>query len=132
MRSRGFFSLLILAAAVAAGVPAFAQEAAVISASAPDAGLKAGGIVARARVVSVDRDSRLVVLEAEDGERFDIVAGPEVRNLDQVKKGDPICVVEAMKLFNTIELSSDCTVVKFLVQHGDAVTKGQPLVGIET
>jgi len=50
---------------------------------------------------------------------------------DKVKKGDPIFIVEAMKLFNQIKAPADCKIVKFLVEHGEAVTKGQPLVIIE-
>ncbi len=50
---------------------------------------------------------------------------------DKVKKGQPVCIVEAMKLFNQIKAPSNCKVVKFLAEHGDAVVKGQPLVVIE-
>ncbi len=50
---------------------------------------------------------------------------------DDVKTGDPVCIVEAMKLFNQIKAPTDCKVKKFLVSHGDAVKKGQPLVTIE-
>lgn len=48
-----------------------------------------------------------------------------------VKKGDTICIVEAMKLFNQIKAPSDCRVVGLLAKHGDTVSKGQPLVAIE-
>ena len=47
---------------------------------------------------------------------------------DEISEGDVICIVEAMKLFNEIKVPSSCTVVKFLVNHGDAVEKGQPLM----
>jgi len=50
---------------------------------------------------------------------------------DSVQAGDPVCIVEAMKLFNHIEAPSDCRIVRFLVEHGAAVTKNQPLVLIE-
>lgn len=50
---------------------------------------------------------------------------------DAVKKGEAICIVEAMKLFNQIKAPSNCKIVKFLVNHGDAVVKGQPLAVIE-
>ncbi len=48
-----------------------------------------------------------------------------------VKKGEPVCIVEAMKLFNQIKAPEDCKVVKFLVAHGETVKKGQPLLVIE-
>ena len=50
---------------------------------------------------------------------------------DEVKTGDPVCIVEAMKLFNQIKAPTDCTLKKFLVSHGDPVKKGQPMVTIE-
>jgi oxaloacetate decarboxylase alpha subunit len=50
---------------------------------------------------------------------------------DTVDAGAPVCIVEAMKLFNQIKAPCKCKVVKFLAKHGDTVTKGQPLVAIE-
>ncbi len=62
-------------------------------------------------------------------------AGPGKPNFSEegsaVKKGEPVCIVEAMKLFNQIKAPEDCKVVKFLVAHGAAVQKGQPLLVIE-
>ena len=49
----------------------------------------------------------------------------------EVKKGEPVCIVEAMKLFNQIKAPVNCKIVRFLAEHGDAVKKGQPLVAIE-
>jgi len=50
---------------------------------------------------------------------------------DDVKTGDPVCIVEAMKLFNQIKAPTDCKIKTFLCKHGDPVKKGQPLVSIE-
>jgi oxaloacetate decarboxylase alpha subunit len=47
---------------------------------------------------------------------------------DKVKKGAAVCAVEAMKLVNKIEAPENCTIVKFLVEHGAQVEKGQPIV----
>jgi oxaloacetate decarboxylase alpha subunit len=62
-------------------------------------------------------------------------SGPGEPNLseegDTVKKGGAVCIVEAMKLFNQIKAPGNCKIVKFLVEHGAAVEKGQPLVVIE-
>ena len=54
-----------------------------------------------------------------------------VREGDTVKTGDTVCIVEAMKLFNQIKAPFDCQIVKFLVQHGQAVEKNQALVSIK-
>lgn len=51
---------------------------------------------------------------------------------DSVKAGEPVCILEAMKLFNPIEAPSDCKIIEFLVEHGQAVEKDQPLIAIET
>ena len=57
--------------------------------------------------------------------------GPGKPNLSEegatVASGGAVCIVEAMKLFNEIKAPKKCTIVKFLVEHGATVTKGQPL-----
>ncbi len=47
---------------------------------------------ATATVKAIDQKTRRVRLEAEDGEVFDFVAGPQVKNLAQVKAGDKVVV----------------------------------------
>lgn len=44
-----------------------------------------------------------------------------------IKAGDPVCIVEAMKLFNEIESEHTGTVEKVLVQDGQPVELDQPL-----
>ena len=46
----------------------------------------------------------------------------------QVKKGDTVCIIEAMKLFNEIESEWDGSIVKILVKNQDTVEFGQPLM----
>lgn len=62
-------------------------------------------------------------------------AGPGKPNLanegDALKAGDALCIVEAMKLFNQIKADKPLKVVTFLVEHGSAVTKGQPLAVVQ-
>ena len=66
---------------------------------------------------------------------FYLTTGPGKPQLSEVgqevKAGEPVCIVEAMKLFNQIKAPANCKIVKFLVEHGAAVKKGQPLVVIE-
>ena len=50
---------------------------------------------------------------------------------EQVSQGTVLCIVEAMKLFNEINAPAKCKIVKFLVKDGQAVEKGQPLIGID-
>ena len=45
----------------------------------------------------------------------------------EIKKGDTMCVIEAMKLFNEIESEMDCKVIKILVDDETPVEFDQPL-----
>ena len=49
----------------------------------------------------------------------------------QVKEGETICIIEAMKILNEIEADKTGTVTKILVENGQAVEYGQPLFIIE-
>lgn len=46
---------------------------------------------------------------------------------DKVEKGTPVCIVEAMKLFNEIESEISGTIVKVLVENASPVEYDQPL-----
>lgn len=48
-----------------------------------------------------------------------------------IKSGDPICIIEAMKIMNEIEADASGTVTQILVENGQAVEFGQPLLVIE-
>ncbi|MEX5214850.1 MAG: acetyl-CoA carboxylase biotin carboxyl carrier protein [Nitrospiraceae bacterium] len=58
-------------------------------------------------------------------------ADPYVEEGDTVKKGQVLCIVEAMKLMNEIESEVDGRVVKILVESAKPVEYGQPLFLIE-
>jgi acetyl-CoA carboxylase biotin carboxyl carrier protein len=47
---------------------------------------------------------------------------------DAVQPGDPLCIIEAMKLMNEIEADQAGIVKAILVENGQAVEYGQPLV----
>ncbi|VCU69507.1 Biotin carboxyl carrier protein of acetyl-CoA carboxylase [Pigmentiphaga humi] len=44
-----------------------------------------------------------------------------------VKEGDPLCIIEAMKLLNEIEADKAGTIKEILVENGQPVEFGQPL-----
>ena len=50
---------------------------------------------------------------------------------DAIKEGDPICIIEAMKIMNEIEADKSGTVTRILCENGQAVEFGQPLLIIE-
>ena len=57
-------------------------------------------------------------------------ARPFVEVGDQVKKGDTLCIIEAMKLMNEIPAELDGTVAEICVGNGQVVEFNQPLFRI--
>ena len=58
-------------------------------------------------------------------------APPFVREGEKVKAGDPICLIEAMKVFNEVKANHDCIIKKVLVDNGQPVKPGDLLFAIE-
>ncbi len=44
-----------------------------------------------------------------------------------VKEGEPLCIIEAMKLLNEIEADKSGVITEILVENGEPVEYGQPL-----
>lgn len=57
-------------------------------------------------------------------------ANPYVEVGKRVKKGDVLCIIEAMKLMNEIESEYDGEIVEICVKDGEAVEYGKPLFKI--
>ena len=58
-------------------------------------------------------------------------AEPFVEVGQQIKKGDVLCIIEAMKLMNEIEAEHAGKVVEILVEDGKPVEFDQPLIVLE-
>jgi acetyl-CoA carboxylase biotin carboxyl carrier protein len=58
-------------------------------------------------------------------------SGPFVEVGTRVKKGQTLCIIEAMKLMNEIESEIDGMVVRALVDNGNPVEYGEPLFLLE-
>ncbi len=104
-----------LAAPVAAAAPAPAV-AAPVSAAPPE--VTAGHTVKSPMVGTFYRAS-------SPGAKSFVEIG------SQVKEGDTICIIEAMKILNEIEADKSGTVTQILCENGQAVEYGQPLLMIE-
>lgn len=65
---------------------------------------------------------------------FYAASGPDVDNFvsvgSKVKKGDVLCIIEAMKLMNEIEADVNGEIAEILVQNEEGVEYGQPLFRI--
>lgn len=58
-------------------------------------------------------------------------ADPFVKVGDTVKKGQVVCIIEAMKLLNEVEADMDGTIKEVCVENGQPVEFGQSLFIIE-
>ncbi len=58
-------------------------------------------------------------------------ANPFVKVGDKVKKGDVLCIIEAMKLMNEIESEYDGEIVEVCVKNEEMVEFGKPLFKIK-
>lgn len=56
---------------------------------------------------------------------------PFVNAGDKVKPGDPLCIIEAMKLMNEIESEVSGTIVEVLVENGQPVEYNQVLFRVK-
>ncbi len=50
---------------------------------------------------------------------------------DTIKEGQPVCIIEAMKIMTEIEADKTGTITQILCENGQAVEFGQPLFIIE-
>ncbi len=58
-------------------------------------------------------------------------AEPYVKVGQSVKKGDTVCIIEAMKLMNEIQAEEDGVITEVLVKNGEIVEYGKPMFVIQ-
>jgi acetyl-CoA carboxylase biotin carboxyl carrier protein len=106
------------AAALAAAPPASAAATAAAAAAAEAAAEPAGQVIKSPMVGTFYRS-------ASPGAKAFAEVG------DEIKVGQPVCIIEAMKIMNEIE--SDCAgkIVRILCENGQAVEFGQSLFIVE-
>jgi acetyl-CoA carboxylase biotin carboxyl carrier protein len=113
--TQGNFSLEL--SKVGSAAPASVQPAAPLMAeAAPEAAPAASGDVLSAPLVGT-----YYAASAPD-------AAPFVSVGDTVSKGQPVCLIEAMKLMNEIAAPCDCVVEELFCQDGQLVEFDTPLL----
>ncbi len=112
-----------------AAAPAPAAPAAPAPAPAPAAASEAPKAAPAAPAPA--SDAHLITIKSPMIGTFYRSANPEspafVNVGDAVKEGDPVCIIEAMKLFNEIESEISGKIVKVLVEDAQPVEYDQPL-----
>ena len=101
---------------------------------APVAGPTAAGVQPVASEPAVDVDPGHTVKSPMVG-TFYRSPNPNAKSFvevgSEVKAGEPICIIEAMKIMNEIEADRSGTIRRILCETGQAVEFGQPLFIIE-
>ena len=132
MEREGFKIKLVKKSAPAANGQASAPAYAVTAASAP---APTAAQEPLSRPAAVEPPDTHVVKSPIVG-TFYRASGPGTRPFaeigDRVKKGQTLCIVEAMKLMNEIESDCEGEVLEILVANGQPVEFGEPLFRIRT
>ncbi|MCP4834379.1 MAG: acetyl-CoA carboxylase biotin carboxyl carrier protein [Phycisphaera sp.] len=80
-------------------------------------------------------DEGLIPIESPMVGTFYAKASPEkppfVSVGDSISEDTTVCLIEAMKIFNEIKAGQSGTVAKILIENGDAVEFGQPMILIK-
>jgi acetyl-CoA carboxylase biotin carboxyl carrier protein len=104
---------------------------AAIPAAAPAAISAAPAPVAAAEAAHINDDAKYITVKSPMIGTFYRSAGPDKDsfvNVGQtIGKGDTLCIIEAMKLFNEIESEVSGKIVKVLVDDASPVEYDQPL-----
>ena len=106
------------AAATAAAAAAVETEAAAVAAASEAAARATDKVIKSPMVGTFYR-------AASPGAKAFVDVG------DMIKPGQPVCIIEAMKIMNEIESDCEGKVVRMLCDNGQAVEFGQPLYIVE-
>ena len=108
-----------------------APQMAAAPAAAPAPAAAAPATAAAPAPAAASDESKYIAIKAPMIGTFYRSASPEspafVNVGDEVKKGQVICIIEAMKLFNEIESEVSGKIVKVLVDNASPVEYDQPL-----
>ncbi len=96
----GGSTLLVLVAASGLALAQPAPSGGAMVATAPGKAVAVETIKAAATVTAIDKGTRAVTLKGPKGNEFNVTAGPNVKNFDQMKVGDQVMLeyVEALSI----------------------------------
>jgi acetyl-CoA carboxylase biotin carboxyl carrier protein len=115
-----------------------------VASAVPAAAAAAPAVVAHAPVATVAEPPAAAAVPEEPAGRvikspmvgtFYRSASPGAKAFAEVgmniKEGEPVCIIEAMKIMNEIEADTSGKVTRILCENGQAVEFGQPLFIVE-
>lgn len=121
---------IVKAAPVIQNVTAYAPEQAVVHASSPVAAAPAA-MAAEAAKPEITGHTVCAPMVGTFYRAPNPGATPFADVGQTVKEGEPLCIIEAMKLLNEIEADKSGVIKQILVENGEPVEYGQPLFVIE-
>ena len=123
----------VIHAAPVAGIPGLAPDASA-SPRLGEAGSRSGQVADDTSVLEAAEAPELAIVKSPIVGTFYRASEPEappfVQVGDTVKKGQVLCIIEAMKLMNEIDSEYDGEVVNVYVDNGQAVQYGERLFAI--
>lgn len=91
--------------------------------------------ISKEPVMEVEKEGGLITITSPIVGTFYLTPSPDSEPFvtigSRIKKGQVICIIEAMKLMNEIESEVDGVIVKILVENGHPVEYGEPLFLVE-
>ena len=128
--AEGKVRIVKASAAVAGSVPAMPMVAAPVAMTA----VPAAPVAAPSAPASAEAPAARVIKSPMVGTFYRSAspgAKPFVDVGSTVKEGEPVCIIEAMKIMNEIEADLGGTISRILCENGQAVEFGQPLFVLE-
>ncbi len=58
-------------------------------------------------------------------------AEPFVKENDEIMIGTTVCIIEAMKLMNEVQVERHCRILEILIENGSPIKVNQPIYKIE-
>ncbi len=104
--------------------PGIATSTTVSAASSGDAASSSGAVQENFIEIKSPMVGTFYAAPSPDAEPF-------IKVGDRVKKGDPLCIVEAMKIMNELPSESEGEVVEICVNDGDAISFGQVIIKLK-
>lgn len=108
IRSKSLFPLIL--AAAFAPMPVFADESGNDMEAGDGAIVLTDTVAVTATILDINKPEREITLRDEDGTEYVMEAGEEVRNFDQIRKGDVVVVEYHRAIASALEKMSDVNV----------------------
>jgi hypothetical protein len=90
MKALTLFGVSLVALACASSVAAQQPGTPQSPGNAPPSVVMADTIKAKTKVIGLDRANRKITFRDEDGDEHSMIAGPEIKNFDQIEIGDTV------------------------------------------